>query len=173
MSEFDIRQGDNLLLLRAMADASVDSVVTDPPYGLSREPDMAEVLKHWLAGDDYTHGGGGFNVARIRKNNHPTVKPIAVGRWLQRLITPRGGVTLDLYAGSGSFGASALLEGFRPILLELDRDAEGKPLGYIDLIRGKCEWALLERAREAEVRAVADREADFRAKQIALFGAAA
>lgn len=39
---------------------SVDSVVCDPPYGLSREPDVAEVMRHWLAGDDYTHGGSGF-----------------------------------------------------------------------------------------------------------------
>jgi hypothetical protein len=38
----------------------VDAVVTDPPYGLSKEPDMAEVLRHWLAGDDYQHQGAGF-----------------------------------------------------------------------------------------------------------------
>lgn len=39
---------------------SVDSIVTDPPYGLSKKPDMREVLKHWLNGDDYEHKGGGF-----------------------------------------------------------------------------------------------------------------
>jgi site-specific DNA-methyltransferase (adenine-specific) len=39
---------------------SVDSIVCDPPYGLSQEPNAAEVLRHWLAGDDYTHTGGGF-----------------------------------------------------------------------------------------------------------------
>jgi hypothetical protein len=38
----------------------VQAVVTDPPYGLSQEPDIAEVLRHWLAGDDYRHRGGGF-----------------------------------------------------------------------------------------------------------------
>lgn len=43
-----------------MAPESVDAVVCDPQYGLSREPDIAEVLTHWLAGDDYTHRGGGF-----------------------------------------------------------------------------------------------------------------
>ena len=36
-----------------IADNSIDAVVTDPPYGLSKEPDMNEVLKHWLNGDDY------------------------------------------------------------------------------------------------------------------------
>lgn len=43
-----------------MEDNSIDTVITDPPYGLSKEPDMAEVLSHWLAGDDYSHRGGGF-----------------------------------------------------------------------------------------------------------------
>lgn len=43
-----------------LADNSIDAVVTDPPYGLSKQPDMNEVLRHWLNGDDYVHIGGGF-----------------------------------------------------------------------------------------------------------------
>lgn len=43
-----------------LADNSIDAVVTDPPYGLSKQPDMNEVLRHWLNGDDYVHTGGGF-----------------------------------------------------------------------------------------------------------------
>lgn len=39
---------------------SFDAIVTDPPYGLSKQPDMRKVLTHWLAGDDYTATGGGF-----------------------------------------------------------------------------------------------------------------
>lgn len=39
---------------------SFDAIVTDPPYGLSKQPNMREVLKHWLNGDDYTATGGGF-----------------------------------------------------------------------------------------------------------------
>ena len=38
--------GDCLEVLRTMPDNSVDAVVTDPPYGLSREPDIEEVLRH-------------------------------------------------------------------------------------------------------------------------------
>lgn len=45
-------------------------------------------------------------------NKHPTVKPIALGRYLARLICPPGGTLLDLFAGSGSFGIAAKLEGF-------------------------------------------------------------
>lgn len=60
MSQFSIYVGDCLDTLKTLPDNSVDSVVCDPPYGLSKEPDMAEVLRHWLAGDDYQHKGGGF-----------------------------------------------------------------------------------------------------------------
>src|SRR5690625_1645384 len=43
-----------------MEDNSIDSVCCDPPYGLSKEPDINEVLTKWLAGEEYDHGHGGF-----------------------------------------------------------------------------------------------------------------
>ncbi len=46
------------------------------------------------------------------RNTHPTVKSIALMRWLCRLITPAGGTILDPFAGSGSTGVAALAEGF-------------------------------------------------------------
>lgn len=49
---------------------------------------------------------------------HPTVKPVAVMRWLCRLIAPPGAVILDPFAGSGSTGLAALAEGQRAILIE-------------------------------------------------------
>ena len=55
-----IIHGDCLEVLRKMDDYSVDSVVTDPPYGLSKEPNISEVLAKWLAGEPYDHGHGGF-----------------------------------------------------------------------------------------------------------------
>lgn len=55
-----VLHGDCRVLMAAMEEASVDSICTDPPYGLSSEPDCAEVLTHWLAGDDYEHTGNGF-----------------------------------------------------------------------------------------------------------------
>lgn len=57
-----------------------------------------------------------------KKNNHPTVKPINLLTYLCRLITPKGGVILDPYMGSGSTGISALLEGFEFIGMEMDED---------------------------------------------------
>jgi DNA modification methylase len=47
------------------------------------------------------------------RNHHPTVKPIALMRWLARLVTPPGGLVLDPFAGSGTTGCAALLEGMR------------------------------------------------------------
>ena len=45
-------------------------------------------------------------------NRHPTVKPVNLCRWLCRLATPPYGIVLDPFAGSGSTGKGALLEGF-------------------------------------------------------------
>ena len=39
--------GDCLEALRAMEPNTIDAVLTDPPYGLSAPPDVAEVLKAW------------------------------------------------------------------------------------------------------------------------------
>ena len=55
-----IIHGDCLQVLCTFPSNMVDSVVTDPPYGLTKEPDIREVLEKWLAGEDYTHRGGGF-----------------------------------------------------------------------------------------------------------------
>lgn len=64
-------------------------------------------------------GSGAFNRARVVKNNHPTVKPVALGRYLSRLICPPGGTILDLFAGSGSLPLSAKLEGFNALAFEM------------------------------------------------------
>lgn len=51
-------------------------------------------------------------------NWHPTVKPIALMRWLCRLVTPKGGLILDPFTGSGTTGCAAVLEGFRFVGIE-------------------------------------------------------
>lgn len=51
-------------------------------------------------------------------NTHPTVKPLALMRWLVRLATPPGGMVLDPFMGSGSTGVAALSEGFQFIGIE-------------------------------------------------------
>lgn len=83
---YDIWPCDCRHAMGAMAADSVDSIVTDPPYGLSKEPDMAEVLRHWLAGDDYTHGGSGF----MGKSWDSFVPGPSVWREAYRVLKPGG-----------------------------------------------------------------------------------
>jgi site-specific DNA-methyltransferase (adenine-specific) len=51
-------------------------------------------------------------------SKHPTIKPLALMRYLCRLITPPNGTILDPFAGSGTTGQAAKLEGFDSILIE-------------------------------------------------------
>jgi site-specific DNA-methyltransferase (adenine-specific) len=61
-----------------------------------------------------------------RGNIHPTLKPIALMRHLVRLVTPKGGVVLDPFMGSGSTGCAAMLEAMR--FVGIDITAE-----YVDI----------------------------------------
>jgi len=53
---------------------------------------------------------------------HATVKPLALMRWLVRLVTPPGGTVLDPFAGSGTTLEAATIEGFNAIGIELEPD---------------------------------------------------
>jgi site-specific DNA-methyltransferase (adenine-specific) len=78
-------------------------------------------------------------------SKHPTVKPVDLMQWLVRLVTPKGGLVLDPFAGTGTTGEAAFREGMRAILIE--REAE-----YQDDIRRRMKLALAgpdERARES------------------------
>jgi site-specific DNA-methyltransferase (adenine-specific) len=57
---------------------------------------------------------------------HPTVKPLALFRWLTRLVTPPGGTVLEPFAGSGTTAEACILEGFKCIAIE--READYLPL---------------------------------------------
>lgn len=53
-----IVHGDRLAVLATIPDDSISSVVWDAEYGLSEEPDVAEVLAAWMSGQEYHHGAG-------------------------------------------------------------------------------------------------------------------
>lgn len=92
-------------------------------------------------------GRANDNRAKVKPvaNIHPTVKPLELMRWLVRLLTPPDGLVLDPFAGSGSTGAAAVLEGAR--FLGIEREADYVPIA---------------RARVAHWAAVARREPDGR-----------
>lgn len=52
---------------------------------------------------------------------HTTVKPLALMRWLIRLVTPPGGLVLDPFAGSGTTLEAAAIEGFPAVGIEMDQ----------------------------------------------------
>lgn len=91
-----------------------------------------EGLPSWSAGElvDRKEGSAGMDSPRAgagrtskgRRNKHETVKPVRLLRWLARLVTPPGGAVLDPFAGSGSCGVAAVLEGFEYIGAELEAD---------------------------------------------------
>lgn len=58
--------------------------------------------------------------AKARRNHHPTVKPVAVMRWLVRLLTPPRGIVLDPFMGTATTGVATGLEGVRFAGIELE-----------------------------------------------------
>lgn len=104
-----VYNGDCLEMMKWLPDNSIDAVVTDPPYGLSAQPDMAEVMQHWLNGDDYVHRGAGF----MGKSWDSFVPGPSVWRECYRVLKP-GGHLLS-FAGSRTqdlMGLAIRLAGF-------------------------------------------------------------
>ena len=81
------------------------------------------------------------NAGLEEPNGHPCVKPLALMRYLARLTkTPTGGVVLDPFAGSGSTGCAAVMEGRGFIGIEISEE-------YADIARARIAKAA-EQARQ-------------------------
>ena len=63
-------------------------------------------------------------------NQHPTIKPIALMEYLIKMITPKGGIVLDPFAGSGSTLVAAKQNGFQYIGIEMTEE-------YIPIINAR------------------------------------
>jgi site-specific DNA-methyltransferase (adenine-specific) len=66
------------------------------------------------------------------KNNHPTVKPISLMRYLCRLVTPKGGTVLDPFMGSGTTGIACINLNCNFIGIEMDKD-------YFEIAKARIE----------------------------------
>jgi hypothetical protein len=73
------------------------------------------------------------------RNVHPTVKSVALMRWLVRLVTPPAGICLDPFAGSGSTGVACIAEGLRFLGIEL-MDTDKEP--HVRLARARIAHAI-------------------------------
>jgi len=76
----------------------------------------------------------GFENSKPTANHHPTVKPLALMRWLVKLVTPPGGTVLEPFAGSGTTLMACVMEGFNGIGIEMTDE-------YLPIIEGRVKWA--------------------------------
>ncbi len=91
---------------------------------------MPKKTLNWSSGDQNPGSFQAEGTDRTAHNNHPTVKPHDLMRYLCRLVTPRGGLVLDPFMGSGSTGKAAIAEGFR--FVGIEREAE-----YCEIARAR------------------------------------
>ena len=71
------------------------------------------------------HGNLGATMEKFDtkgKNNHPTVKPIKLMEYLVRLVTPKEGIVLEPFAGSGTTLIACKQEGFNYIGIEREQE---------------------------------------------------
>jgi transcriptional regulator with XRE-family HTH domain len=81
------------------------------------------------------------------KNDHPTVKPLRLLRWLVRLVSQPGATILDPFVGSGTTGIAAVVEGRN--FMGVERDEK-----FVAIARQRIEgWA-----REHQVETSSSRE---------------
>ena len=96
--------------------------------------------------DGRADGGVGGDNPRNRTNNaklnhHPTVKPTSLMQYLIRLVTPRNGIVLDPFMGSGSTGKACAYEGFD--FIGIDQSAE-----YVEIAQARIDFALVDKSNE-------------------------
>jgi DNA modification methylase len=68
-----------------------------------------------------------------RKNTHPTVKPTELMKYLIRLVTPKEGIVLDPFMGSGSTGKAAMQEGMWFVGIEREKE-------YYEIAKQRIEY---------------------------------
>ena len=78
------------------------------------------------------------------KNFHPTVKPLALMRWLVKLITPPGGIVLDPFVGSGTTAMACVKEGVGYIVMDKEKD-------YVDIAQHRIDYIRKQGVENAKV----------------------
>ena len=115
---------------KADRDAGCEHTERKPTASSEFRPNHAEKA---AAGED----GNPYGRWTPRHNNHPTVKPTDLMRYLCRLVTPPHGIVLDPFMGSGSTGKAAALEGFS--FIGIEREAE-----YVEIAQARINKVKIE-----------------------------
>ena len=88
--------------------------------------------------------------ARPKKNTHPTVKPTDLMQYLVRLVTPKQGIVLDPFNGSGSTGKAVMFEnkernaGYKYIGIDLEEE-------YLEISKARIDYVISGRDEETEI----------------------
>jgi len=96
---------------------------TDRNEGLDdfEEKSRSDANKMMGKSGNFKTGSGNDRTTEF-KNNHPTVKPTDLMLYLIRMVTPKGGTTLDPFMGSGSSGKAAVRGGFDFVGVEREEE---------------------------------------------------
>ncbi len=122
--------------LTSNTSASIRDAIRAMPGSGSNLVESAESISQWLQGTTSGEMESALRavlalfdvLSRIRGkgrlgNVHSTVKPLALMRWLCRLVkTPTGGKILDPFMGSGTTGIAAREEGMEFVGIEQDAE---------------------------------------------------
>lgn len=104
-----IYHSDNIELLRNLPDNCIDSIVTDPPYGLGKEPNAEEILRSWLDTGDHEIKGKGF----MGKEWDAFVPSPAIWKECYRVLKPGGHLLAFFGTRTYDYGTLAIrLAGF-------------------------------------------------------------
>ncbi len=124
-----------------MLNAQTGTLTSGDVAGSVRRSNGGNGVTHGVVGHSYADSGGAsrfFYCAKASRsergegNSHPTVKPLALMRWLAKLVCPPGGTILDPFAGSGTTLLAAQEEGFSAVGIE--REAE-----YVEIAKKRIE----------------------------------
>ena len=154
MTSVDVRHGDCLAVLRDLPDNSVDSVVTDPPYGLFRgakgHAEAAKALTEWAKGN-WKHSPN-IKAGYMESDWDKFVPPPELWAECLRVLKPGGHAAV--FAGSRTvhiMGFALMLAGFevRDTLAwihgngfprSLDYGTQIKKLGHEELGEKYWDW---------------------------------
>ncbi len=81
-------------------------------------------------GEAFGNGNAITDFTETKGNNHPTVKPVALMEYLIKMITPKGWIVLDPFAGSGSTLVAAKQNGYQYVGIEMTEE-------YIPIIEAR------------------------------------
>jgi DNA modification methylase len=90
-------------------------------FDIPKEEKDSGLAERGVPGDFFSNNISDYGHNKAQQgNNHPTVKPIELMKYLIKLVTPKGGRVLDPFNGSGSTGCAAVELGHEYVGIELD-----------------------------------------------------